>query len=222
MTRDGRAERWRDHREQRREAFLDAAFHALARHGSEVTMADIAAEAGVAKPRLYRYFADKNDLFIAVAERSLRALEERMLPALDPALGPKRAIRTAVAAYVHLVAENPNVAWFLIGSGFVDRSHETDPVIGNSRKVAAVLARLFATNLPSGAAGATAAWAHATVGAVRASTEWWLRTRDLDENALIDYLTTFLWGGMDAALRSEGIALDPDEPIDLVGVKGRV
>lgn len=217
---DGRTERWRKHREQRREEFLDATFRALQRHGPEVTMADIAAEAGVAKPRLYRYFSDKSDLFDAVAARTLRTVWDRLLPTLDADTPPLRIVRNGVNAYVGLVDEHPNVVRFLLDSRFVERSWEADPVVGNKRKIATMLAEFFIDTLrlfradPNGAQP----WAYAVVGAVVLPTEWWLENRGMTREQLVDYLTTFVWGAVDAALRSEGIVLDPDEPVNVASL----
>ncbi|MGL5442473.1 MAG: TetR/AcrR family transcriptional regulator, partial [[Mycobacterium] stephanolepidis] len=58
-----------DRRKVAREELLDAAFRAIDATGSTVSMDDIAREAGVAKPKLYRYFEDKADLHSAVLER---------------------------------------------------------------------------------------------------------------------------------------------------------
>src|SRR5437763_7604163 len=66
---DARRERWRAHREARREEFVEATIRAVARHGPEVGMDEIAAEAGVTKPVLYRHFTDKADLYLAVGRR---------------------------------------------------------------------------------------------------------------------------------------------------------
>ena len=57
---DGRTTRWDAHRDQRRAELVQAAVRAIDQHGPDVTIADIAAEAGVSKPVLYRYFTDKD------------------------------------------------------------------------------------------------------------------------------------------------------------------
>src|SRR5207244_55797 len=90
---DGRTERWRAHRLERREAFVDAALRALDKHGPDVAIAQVAAEAGVAKPRLYRHFDDKADLFNAVQERISTILWQRLTSALDPEDAPARLVR---------------------------------------------------------------------------------------------------------------------------------
>jgi AcrR family transcriptional regulator len=69
-------ERWRD---VRRVRLLDAAGRVFARLGYEAaSVDDIAFEAGVGKPTVYRYFAGKEALFEAVFERALDELEGRL------------------------------------------------------------------------------------------------------------------------------------------------
>ena len=74
-------ERWRD---VRRVRLLDAAGRVFARLGYEAaSVDDIAFEAGVGKPTVYRYFAGKEALFEAVFERALDELEGRLDCVLD-------------------------------------------------------------------------------------------------------------------------------------------
>jgi AcrR family transcriptional regulator len=57
--------------EERRVQILDAATTVFAKQGYAGTgTADIAREAGIGEPTLYRYFANKRDLFVAAVERS--------------------------------------------------------------------------------------------------------------------------------------------------------
>jgi AcrR family transcriptional regulator len=56
--------------EERREAILDAAVEEIAAHGfSGATTADVAKRAGISQPYVFRFFATKKDLYIAVLER---------------------------------------------------------------------------------------------------------------------------------------------------------
>ena len=56
--------------EQRRELLLQAAGRRFGEHGYDGTRLDeIAADAGVTKPVLYRHFADKTTLYLALLER---------------------------------------------------------------------------------------------------------------------------------------------------------
>jgi AcrR family transcriptional regulator len=57
-----------------RSAIQDAVVRLIGRGAGEVTMAKVAAEAGLAKGTLYLYFRDKQQLLACVRERSLDAL----------------------------------------------------------------------------------------------------------------------------------------------------
>jgi AcrR family transcriptional regulator len=73
-------ERWRD---IRRNNLLDAASRIFARQGYEATsVEDIAFEAGIGKPTIYRYFASKQALFEAVFGQALDDLQIRLDAAL--------------------------------------------------------------------------------------------------------------------------------------------
>src|SRR5262245_32752527 len=56
QPRDGRDSRWEQHREERREALVDATIRAIRKHGATVGMDDIALEAGTSKTVVYRHF----------------------------------------------------------------------------------------------------------------------------------------------------------------------
>jgi AcrR family transcriptional regulator len=101
---------------ERRESVLDAALALIARTGDlRVTMAAVAAEAGVTKPIVYDYFANAEALLGALLKREgTRALAvlEQVLP--DPSTLPARGDRTHVllerlARYLQAVQEHPNV-----------------------------------------------------------------------------------------------------------------
>ncbi len=77
---DARKDRWTGHRDQRRREFVDAALRVLDAEGPELLMDAVAAEAGVSKPVLYRYFSDKSALVDALAERGSELLLARLLP----------------------------------------------------------------------------------------------------------------------------------------------
>jgi AcrR family transcriptional regulator len=204
---DGRAARWQQHRLDRRAEFVDAALRALASRGPDVSMAEIAAAAGAAKPKLYRHFADKAALLDAVGERITAILWERLSIALDPCAPVSDLITGGLHAYLGLVEEYPAAFVLLFNSS---------PALTEGRRIASALGALFADLLrtldldtdtaePGGAVLA---------GALGAATLWWLESgRGMPKDALIDYLATVVWGATDAILRKAGVAVDPDRPI---------
>ena len=56
---DARSERWREHRKKVRAEIVEAAFRAIDRLGPDLSVREIAEEAGTAKPKIYRHFTDK-------------------------------------------------------------------------------------------------------------------------------------------------------------------
>src|SRR5260221_8553079 len=105
MPGDARRDRWTAHREQRRREFVDAALRVLEAQGPDLPMDAVAAEAGVTKPVLYRYFSDKAALGQALGERGTELLLTRLLPAIK-SYGPALArTREAVRPCFPAIAE---------------------------------------------------------------------------------------------------------------------
>ncbi|AHH94374.1 TetR/AcrR family transcriptional regulator [Kutzneria viridogrisea] len=214
---DARRERWRAHREARREEFVDATIRALTKHGPEVGMDEIAAEAGVTKPVLYRHFADKSDLYLAVGHRGTEMLLERMRPALVDDGTPYERIHRAVDAYLSTIEEHPALYHFVVRRSFADKPVEQDVVSQDKQLIANTLARLLgdylrAFELDSGGAEP---WAYAVVGMVQSAGDWWLERQSMTRQSLTEYLTKIIWFAIEGLLRSGGIAIDPDLPLSL-------
>jgi AcrR family transcriptional regulator len=106
---DARTDRGR----RRREAVLDAAadaFHARGFHGASVD--DVCAAAGITGPGLYRHFASKDALLMAVLDRVWTTLR----PAVEDAgkLPPDQALETLLTAHLDLALEQPTALVLLI------------------------------------------------------------------------------------------------------------
>jgi AcrR family transcriptional regulator len=102
-------ERWR---EERRGRILEAAGRVFAaRSFRDASMDEIAQEAAVGKPTLYRYFPSKDELFVAVFVEALNELEARLDRALDPEAGIEAQlvalVRELVPMFRHHLAPLP-------------------------------------------------------------------------------------------------------------------
>jgi AcrR family transcriptional regulator len=93
---------------------LDAAVQLFGRRRfHEVRMEDIAAEAEVGKGTLYRYFADKEELYLALLDRASRQYRALIDGEVAKAATPRKKLRGLVAA----------------GIGFFDRQAHLGPLI---------------------------------------------------------------------------------------------
>lgn len=195
---------------ERRVQLLDASDRAIARHGASVRMEDIAAEAGVTKPILYRHFGDKGGLYEAVARRTAHQLQERLEQALQEADGPHAKLAATVDAFLSAVEDRPDVYRFLLHRAAAERP-EVNQAVGDfthqlARRFATVLHEQFARY---GLAVAHADLiAHAMIGAVHQVSDWWLsRAGDgdtLEREALGDLLVRLLWSGLPSLGAGEG------------------
>src|SRR5262245_42579230 len=75
----------------------------------EVRMDDIAAEADISKGTLYRYFADKEELYLALLERAARELTDLCRERAAAGGGPRGQLVGMVGALVGYFDEHPNL-----------------------------------------------------------------------------------------------------------------
>jgi AcrR family transcriptional regulator len=204
---DGRKGRWDGHREQRRAELTEAAIEAIRLRGPDVGMDAIAAHAGVSKPVLYRYFADKSELWLAVGQQAAAMVLDAIVPAVAEVREERAAITAAVNAYLAHIEADTNVYQFVVHQPDIARRRDVvaDVVDAVASGLARILGdRLRARGLDSGAA---LPWAYGVVGYVQSVGDWWLRQQQpISREALADYLSTFLWGGV------AGIAAAADVP----------
>ncbi len=214
-TGDARRDRWRKHRIARRKEFVEAALRALDTHGPDLGMEDVAAEAGVTKPVLYRHFDDKADLYVALGQRGTEILFERLIPAINAELAPVPRIRMALDAFFTVIEEHPNL-YRLLAHGRPEKPVSSDVVAEDKELIASALTALLGDymrmfNMDSGAAEP---WAHGIVGMVQNTGEWWLDRRSMSRDAVVEYLTQIIWAAIDGLTRQNGVVIDPNLPLE--------
>jgi AcrR family transcriptional regulator len=218
---DARSERWREHRKKVRSEIVDAAFRAIDRLGPELSLREIAEEAGTAKPKIYRHFTDKSDLFHAIGERLRDMLWTAIFPSINLASDPAReVIRRSVEQYVHLVDEHPNVLRFLIQGRFAEQSASAMSALNEGREITLAMADLFNNELREMELDATAMElaAHAAFGSVASATDWWLGSeqdspRRMPSDQFVAHLTTITIGAINGTCELLGIKIDADLPL---------
>jgi AcrR family transcriptional regulator len=218
---DARSERWREHRKKVRSEIVEAAFRAIDRLGPDLSVREIAEEAGTAKPKIYRHFADKSDLFQAIGERLRDKLWTAIFPSVDFATDSARdVIRRSVSEYVALVDQHPNVLRFFIQGRFPEQSESTMRTLNEGREITLAMAELFNNELREMELDRVAIElaAFAAFGSAASATDWWLgpepgSPRRMPHDAFVAHLTTIMMGVIDGTTELLGIKINPDRPI---------
>lgn len=176
---------------------MDAVIAAIRELGPEPGIDAVAAHAGVSKPVLYRYFTDKSGLWEAVARRAASAVVEAVGPAVAAVGEDREVVVAAVDAYLAYIENDPHLYRFVVHQRGIAR--ERDVVSDAIDTVASVLARILGDRLRALGldSGGALPWAYGIVGYVQTVGDWWLRHQQpISREALAEYLTTLLWGGM--------------------------
>ena len=218
---DARSERWREHRKKVRTEIVDAAFRAIDRLGPELSVREIAEEAGTAKPKIYRHFHDKSDLFQAIGERLRDMLWAAIFPSINLKTDSAReVIRRSVEEYVTLVDMHPNVLRVFIQGRSAATPQSTVQILNEGREITLAMADMFDNELREmeldGASVELAA--HAAFGSAASATEWWLgpdsdSPRRMPRERFEAHLTTIMIGVIVGTAEALGITMDPDQPI---------
>ncbi len=160
-------------------------------------MEDIAAEAGTSKAGIYRHFADKEDLSVAVGSRIAADLVADITDALASEDHPRRALAAAIDAFLVVIESDPEPYRFIVHRPLLDRPNSPDPLADYTALVADHAARLIGEGLQRAGLDQVPAelWGHALVGYVRAAGEWWLDHPTISRPVLTEYLATLLWNG---------------------------
>lgn len=193
---DGRKRRWHQHKVERRNELVDGTIEAIRQHGRFLSMDEIAAEIGVSKTVLYRYFVDKNDLTTAVMMRFTQTtLIPNMAAALTSGLDGLDLTREVIRVYVETVANEPEPYRFVMANSSASKSK----VIADSERI---IARMIAVLMRGRMrevgmeTGGAEPWSYLIVGGVQLATHSWMSDPRMTRDELIDYLTMLSWNAL--------------------------
>jgi AcrR family transcriptional regulator len=178
----------------RRLELLEAAIEVIRREGPTASMDEIAAQAGITKPIVYRYFGDRAGIYQAVAEQYCADLTSRFQTAVSTSGDLHANMVTAIDAYLAFVQDDPQVHQFLLHP-----QHATRPAVTFGYHVGESIADLLRQRLEAASRDTAPAgpWGHAIAGMVQAASTWWLVNPEVPRATLVGHLSTLLWDGLD-------------------------
>lgn len=210
--------RWSDQRER----LLQAAQRAIHRAGPQISMDEIAAEAGLTKPIFYRHFGDRRGLACALRDTAFGLV---LGPPSGDAAGDRRAARERIAAFYPVVSDpeqlrrvvvgfatgfqmfvamNRNLYRFLRAEGVLDSMWDEPGTAGAEPVAESLAASLRAVFADRGIDDLTAqVWANALRGMVREIVDWSSRSAQHDRFELerqFDLLARALIDGLGRSL----------------------
>jgi AcrR family transcriptional regulator len=168
--------------EERRALLLEAAIELFAtRPASEVSMAAIAARAGVSKALAFRYFSSKRELFVAAAGEVLRRMEDAGTP--DPSLPPEIRFREGLSDLLAMTERYPH-ALRSFAAGDLGRDPEVRQLVAaaQERAVQRIISRLGIDRPNARLRHAVRSW----LGFVRSSNLEWIERGEVSRETLID------------------------------------
>ncbi|MGE2724765.1 TetR/AcrR family transcriptional regulator [Mycolicibacterium pulveris] len=218
---DARSERWREHRKKVRAEIVDAAFRAIDRLGPNVSVREIAEEAGTAKPKIYRHFVDKSDMFAQIGERMRDMLWAAIIPSINVETDSAREIvGRGVQHYVELVDQHPNVVRFLLQGRFADQSAAAMTTVNKGRDITLAVADIISSELEDMALDPATfeLAAFAIFGTAASATDWWLGAHDdsprrMPADEFIAHMTTIMMGAINGTAELLGVKIDVNEPL---------
>jgi AcrR family transcriptional regulator len=177
---------------------LAAAERAIGSLGPGATMGDIAEEADVSKPILYRLIGDRNAVADALSDVLVERIAGVIADTISPTGEPRDEFFASVRAYLTAVRSDRNLYLFVNSIG-----QRPEPLRQRVERSAQQLVQLFAAGHTSGVAGSPNApytWGYSVIGALQTVTLMWIDDDDADLDGIADDVTHLLWPGVAAAL----------------------
>lgn len=212
---DARRERWAQHKVRVRRRFVAAAIVAIERNGPSATVEDVVRAANSAKPKLYRHFEDRDDLFGAVAQAMVAAIRRQLTGAVDIGIPPRKSAQRAASRFIELVQRYPQSTRFLFEHQMVSVRGKPAPALRPRGAIAELAAAIssFLERVNVHPAGADQL-AAALIGAAATTAIWQVAQDTPPDDAVARHLAETLRASVDAFLRAKGVIIDPDQALD--------
>jgi AcrR family transcriptional regulator len=185
---------------KRRAELVEAAIRAIRRKGPDASMDEMAAEAGITKPIIYRHFGDKAGLYREIADSYVRSLVEQLKPALLRSGEPRTHLAELLKIYFEFTEQEGAIYRFLTrqaGREHPEARAALDRVCAQVGEWAAGLLgeRVIGTKRDP---NVVKLWGYSFVGTIYSAADWWFATRAISRDELVARVTDLLWSGIGA------------------------
>lgn len=184
---------------ERRVALLDVAERLFVERGfSSVTIEDIAREAGITRPIVYRHFTALDGVYLACVERARDDYAGELVQAIADARDahPREQLRLGSDLFFRILERDPG-RWKLLFGGGASLSGEYAEQLAALRlgTIEAIGAALLqATDeAPPGRMEVTA---HAVSGVGERLGFWWLDHPDVPREVVVEHFVEIAWAGV--------------------------
>lgn len=192
--------------DERRQQLLELGLRLFSERAyDDVSIDDIAREAGISKGLLYHYFPGKRVFYVASVRAAAAELLARVAP--DPTLDPPERAQRGLGAYLTFVEQRAG-AYRALFSGGTGIDEEVAGIIEESRR--AIVDQLLQGMGLAAPRPAFRLAARSWIGAVEAASLDWLRQRDVDRETLLTMLVRLLGAAVTIAVEE-----DPEAKLSL-------
>lgn len=197
----GPPQRLRLPRAERERQMLDAAHALFAQRGyAGVTMDDVADAVGVTKPLLYKYFGNKERLYLACMEPAGELLIKTVIDAVAPTARPADALRAGLLAFFEFL-DTDRDAWRVLFDETLPVSGEIAQRVAQYRdRVTELVATAVLTQLPPSRRvmdrTEVEALSTAVLGAAEALGRWWLHGEAISAHEAAELLISTIEPGL--------------------------
>jgi len=219
---DGRAVRWRRHNDERRQRIIDAAIGLIDAGEGDASLQRIGEAAGLSRSVVYRHFADRRELDLAVQKHVLDGLLTELAPALELRNTIRSTIEQGVGAYVGWAVEHPRLHVVADVDLVEDGTGPLQQVIGT---VAGRIAELLIGAFEMAGAKVTEAdkaaadpLSYGLVGMIFGGVRRWVHLGEQvpDAEHMVQLITESVLALLDARAKAYGLVVDPDRPLEEV------
>lgn len=184
--------------EARRAQLLAVSEDVFARLGYQGTaVEDIAAAAGVTRTLIYKYFADKDEIYLECVRVARETLDAAVVSAAGQYDDPEHQLRAGFRAYFTFVRDGGSKWDVLFGGGAAAAGTVADAAGAFRYQTAEVIGGLVQAAAPGLTVDAASAYAHAISGAAEQTAKWWRRHADTTLDTVVERMMAVLWPGLE-------------------------